>query len=100
MPKTDKEEPKRHKARRERDDPKCKKSSTLKLLPKRLAPQTAKFDPNLENDLSDILLPRWRKSRTLIALPKRPKLRRLNELPRCTKSNTDIENTEPNFSNP
>jgi hypothetical protein len=58
----------------------------------------ARPDPSLEKDRSEIDDPRCTKSRMLSALPIRPNDRKLNELPRFTKSST--LNVDPKRATP
>ena len=54
-----------------------------------MRPAIASEDPMRATERSDNVEPRWRKSSTVIELPRRAIMRKASELPRCKKSNAD-----------
>jgi hypothetical protein len=77
-------EPTRAKLLSENALPRCTQSNTDICDPKRVTPKVAMLDPIRARLLSAKALPMCTKSKTDIALAQRMKLRRLNELPKCT----------------
>jgi hypothetical protein len=75
-------EPKRPKLRNDSELPRCRKSRTESIEPKRVIPVTESDEARREKERNDKVLPRWRKSSTATALPIRAKLRNAIELPK------------------